>query len=251
MKAPFVTLTPEELMSISAEVRNKVREAVTPRRIQSESKVATHVLAEESTPDDSTDTNQATNQDMFSEENSITIPDPYETYLNNLCPGQIPEAYTVARESYALRSVLMEINKTDSVESVIDPGSQIIAMSEAVCHDLSLHYDPTIKVHMQSANGEVDQSLGLSRNVPCRLGTIVLFLQIHVIRNPAYDILIGRPFDVLTQSTVKNFANADQTITITDPNSDRVITIPTIARGPPRFRNVKTILKSDFRDSRS
>jgi hypothetical protein len=35
MKAPFVTLTPEELMSISAEVRNKVREAVTPRRIQS------------------------------------------------------------------------------------------------------------------------------------------------------------------------------------------------------------------------
>jgi hypothetical protein len=25
-------------------------------------------------------------------------------------------------------------------------------------------------------------------------------LQVHVVRNPAYDILLGRPFDVLTQA---------------------------------------------------
>jgi hypothetical protein len=51
---------------------------------------------------------------------------------------------------------------------------------------------------MQSANSDINQSLGLSRNVPCKFGDIVLYLQIHVICAPAYDMLLGRPFDVLT-----------------------------------------------------
>jgi hypothetical protein len=56
---------------------------------------------------------------------------------------------------------------------------------------LTLAYDPSIKLNMQSANGEVDQSLGLSRNVPCKINTITLYLQIHIIRSPAYNILLG------------------------------------------------------------
>ena len=81
--------------------------------------------------------------------------------------------------------------------------THFIAMSEEVCHDLGLIYDPSIRLNMQSANGDIDQSLGLSRNVPCRLGTVTLYLQVHVIRSAAYNILLGRPFDVLTESTVK------------------------------------------------
>ena len=89
---------------------------------------------------------------------------------------------------------------------------------------------------MQSANKSINQSLSLSHNVPCRIGNITLYLQMHVIRDPSYNILLGRPFDVLTESTIKNFANEDQTITITDPNSGRCATIPTMLRGPPRFQ---------------
>ena len=92
----------------------------------------------------------------------------------------------------------MDIDNCAGVECVIDPGSQIIAMSEDVCHDMGVLYDPTITLHMQLANGDVDKSLGLARNVPCRLGAVTLYLQIHIIRSPAYDILLGRPFDVLT-----------------------------------------------------
>jgi hypothetical protein len=104
--------------------------------------------------------------------------------------------------------------------------SQIIAMSEAVFHDISLAYDPSIKLNMQSANGKVDQSLSLSCNIPCKINTITLYLQIHIIQSPAYDILLGQPFDVLTESTVKNFPNEDQTITIVDPNAKCSIIIP-------------------------
>jgi hypothetical protein len=27
-------------------------------------------------------------------------------------------------------------------------------------------------------------------------------MQVHIIRDPAYDILLGRPFDVLTKSVI-------------------------------------------------
>jgi hypothetical protein len=93
-------------------------------------------------------------------------------------------------------------------------------------------YDPSSKLNMDSANGEVDQSFGLSCNVSCKINTITLYLQIHIIWSPAYDILLGRPFDVLTKSTVKNFPNEDQTITIINPNTKHSVTIPTLPQTP-------------------
>jgi hypothetical protein len=145
----------------------------------------------------------------------------------------------------------MLVDNQETIESIVDPGSQIIAMSEDIAHQLGIVYDPTIRLNLQSANGEIDQSLGLARNVPCNIsGTITLYLQIHIIRKPAYDILLGRPFDVLTESVVKNFANSDQTITIRDPNSGRRATIPTLPRGPARRTTVRgTARAPDFRTS--
>ena len=122
-------------------------------------------------------------------------------------------------------------------------------MSEEVCNALALHYDPTIRLHMMSANGGVDQSLGLARNVPFVVGDITVYLQVHILCNPAYDILLGRPFDVLTQSIVRNFADENQTITIIDPNTGRKATIPTIPQGSFRFadrRPKKNPAEQDF-----
>jgi len=86
---------------------------------------------------------------------------------------------------------------------------EIIAIAEEVCIDLGLIYDPTIILNMQSANGEVNKSLGLACNIPLRIGEITLYVQIHVIHSPTYDILLGQPFDILTESVVRNFANED------------------------------------------
>ncbi|OBZ73256.1 hypothetical protein A0H81_06725, partial [Grifola frondosa] len=84
----------------------------------------------------------------------MVVPDPYETVL------------TVAKESHALRSINGLVDNKEDVEGIIDPGSQIISMSE--------------------------ESLGLVRNVPFQVSDIVLYLQIHVIRQAAYDILLGQ-----------------------------------------------------------
>ena len=106
-------------------------------------------------------------------------------------------------------------------------------MADEVCNDLGLIYDPSIILNMQSANRAVDQSLGLACNVPLQVSEITLYVQIHIIRNLAYNILLGRPFDILTESIVHNYANEDQTLTICNPNSGLHATILTLPHGWP------------------
>jgi hypothetical protein len=96
---------------------------------------------------------------------------------------------------------------------------------------------------MQSANGGIDETLGLARNIPCDLGSIILYMQVHIVRDPAYNILLGRPFDILTESIVRNYRNEAQTITIRDPNSTRTATIPSIARSNRRRKPVREVFR--------
>ncbi|EED82574.1 predicted protein [Postia placenta Mad-698-R] len=225
MKSQFVTLTPEELLSIAPDVRTKYRDAVTPKRVSTEPVASAHIV--EIGADEVTAVNQLSCSGATLEPGATIVPDPYETYLKHIPHGEHPAEFTVARDSNAIRSIIALVDNKEQIECIVDPGSQIVAMSEEVCLGLNLLFDPTIQLNMQSANGEVDRSLGLIRNVTFRIGEIVLYLQAHVIRNTAYDILLGRPFDVLTQSVVKNFADENQTITILCPNTGETVTIPT------------------------
>ena len=61
---------------------------------------------------------------------SLVIPDPYQTYLKTLVPGAVPDTLVVTRESSALRSIFPLVDHQQQVKSIIDPGSQIVAMSE-------------------------------------------------------------------------------------------------------------------------
>jgi len=254
-----VTITYHELLSLSPEVRAQVRDAITSKRVAPKEVTQSNMLDEPSLteeelsylmPDEmpipfaeaieptsimALSTPSATRSTLPA--NAIIVEDPIEQYYRTLGKGEEPDPdiIQVAKESSALRSILPLVDNHLKVEAILDPGCQIVAMSEDVCHELALPYDPTIVLHMQSANGTVDPSLGLARNVPFLVGDLTLYMQVHVIRNPAYDILLGRPFDVLTESVVRNFRNEDQTITIHDPNSDRVVTLPTTSRGPPRI----------------
>jgi hypothetical protein len=284
MNSP-ITLTQRELLSLSPEVRNQVREATSNRRVARAGPPAVAPLA---APGEQNLLEIFSNIEVTDDENDCArreaarlaampaaysaavynstsassnpscnnaappsgatiIPDPYETYLRAEPEDRNGSCLTVARESSSLRTVLPLINHSLYVEAVIDPGSQVISMSEAVCHALGLSYDPRIKLRMQSANGEVDETLGLARNVPLLVGEITLYVQVHIIRKPAYDVLLGRPFDTLTESIVRNFGNEDQTLTIHDPNTGSTATIPTFARGThPRTARPSP----DFCDSR-
>jgi hypothetical protein len=87
MKTPIVTLTSEELLSLSPEVRTKWREQITSKWVQQEANNSTNIL----------------------NNSAIVIPDPYKTYINSLQPGDIPKPFVVAKESHSIHAVLMDL----------------------------------------------------------------------------------------------------------------------------------------------
>ncbi|KAF8220719.1 hypothetical protein L208DRAFT_1332202, partial [Tricholoma matsutake] len=141
MKIPIVTLTTEELLLLSPKVHMKWKEQLTPH----------HILNQ-----DGNNTGHLVNEEV------LMINDPYKTYISSLRIGDIPKPFITAKESHSIRSVMMNVNGKNPVESVVDPGSSIIAMSKEVCHELGLAYDPSIHIPLQSANGGIDKSLGLA-----------------------------------------------------------------------------------------
>ena len=106
----------------------------------------------------------------------VRVPPPNATIITNLLEMYLHEhlgdsnaanlKIVVAVESRALCIILLVVNSQDKVEAILDLGCQVVAMSEEICNALALHYDPTIWLHMMFANGAIDQSLGLARNVP-------------------------------------------------------------------------------------
>ncbi|KNZ81106.1 hypothetical protein J132_03097, partial [Termitomyces sp. J132] len=147
----------------------------------------------------------------------------------------------VAKDSQSLCTVMMMIDNKEEVECIHDSGSQIISMSAEIASDIGLSYDPNIVLNMQSANGTMDRLLGLARNVPCTIGNMTIYLQIHVLWSLTYDILLGHPFDVLTRSTVNTLSNVETTITITDPNTGQWRTIPTFPRSKSKTNNRQNV----------
>lgn len=248
MEAP-ITITQRELLSISPEVRSQVRDVTTTRRVSNNPAVTSQnaFQLEDEAYDEAIDADYSDavmalpccaphrrfKQPRELPSGAIVVPDPIERYYRSLPSGQSPdpERLIVAKESSAVRSIFAVVDNTNKRECILDPGCQIVAMSEDTCHELALAYDPAIRLNMQSANGTLDWSLGLARNVPFTIGSVTLYMQVHIIGSPAYDVLLGRPFDILTESIVRNFANEDQTITINDPNTGQRYTVPTFPRG--------------------
>ena len=249
-----ITITQRELLSLSLEVRNQVREVTSNQRIvrmeippvsvkQNLLDVFTHIEVTDDEDDQArreasrlaatpvtysavvlspmmkTLTPTLSNAEPLP--GAIIIKDPYEVYLRTALEDRGSDCLTVAKESSALCTILPLINHNQYIESVLNPGSQVITMSEAACHALAPIYNPRIHLRMQLANHEVDETLGLAHNLPILIGDIMLYIQFHIVQNPAYDVLLGRPFD----------SNEDQMITIHDQNSGRIATVPTFPRG--------------------
>lgn len=273
MKAQCVTLSPEQVMAVAPDVRYRVKEAVTPKRQfpskpdqpgasgttnlyrtdEDESQPFAHIEELDDTlPTDPDSLRTMALQDGNKSMRGVIIPDSFEQYLQNLPPDEIPRHFTVARDAFSLRSIQVRVNFIDNIDAVLDNGSSVISMSEAAAKHCLLSYDPTIFMTMESANGGLDRTLGLAKNVPCKISGISVFFQIHIVRSPAYDMLIGRPFDVLTRSTVQNFGDGTQNVTLYDPNSSQVCTVPTYPRRNPRFvipRNPKPSVSEELEEN--
>ena len=138
----------------------------------------------------------------------------------------------VGDDAHKLRSICAWVNQQGLVECVLDPGSSVVSVSKDTAHRLGISYDPTEGHAMVAANGGSYRTLGVARDVPVELaGNIMIFLQMHVVDVAPYDVLLGRPFDVLMACTVKNERSGRQEIEVICPNTGQTRTIPTYPRG--------------------
>lgn len=156
-----------------------------------------------------------------------------DPYLQLYQQGErdVQTATYTGKEAESLRTVWPKINGVEEVESILDSGSQIVSMAESIAMRTGVSWDPDVTIDMQSANKSVNRTLGLARNVPFTFGSITVYLQVHIIRNPAYTILMGRTFDSLTRSQLQNEHDGTATLRIEDPNSARKAVVPTFERG--------------------
>ncbi len=83
---------------------------------------------------------------------------------------------------------------------------------------------------MESANQGVNDTKGLLADLPLKIGNHTFFVQAQVVDDASYEMLLGRPFHTLTQASTRHFRNGDAHLTLVDPNTQAVITIPTHAR---------------------
>lgn len=234
-KSEFTTA---DVLAVSPDLRRQLRDKITPRRTDPEAggaRLGAFISELLGVSDDEALEGISEGEQVLSAAvDDRTAIEKVEDYYTSLLHS-LPDSITVAAESASLRAVTPIIDTLWEVEAVLDGGSQLVAMSETVWRKIGCALDNTITVKVQSANGQFDRSLGMCHNVPFAIAGITIYLQVHVIRGAAYDVLLGRPFTILTEGALKDFQDGDQLLTITDPNSAAVVTIPTHDRGEPHF----------------
>jgi len=84
---------------------------------------------------------------------------------------------------------------------------------------------------MESASNHVEKTLGMARNIAFLMGGLTIYLQVHILEILSYDVLLGRPFEVFTNSMLKNAEDGQVLLTITDLNTKHQVVMPTYERG--------------------
>jgi hypothetical protein len=235
-----VTFTTEEILRMAPELREELKKIISKKRVPTEEikevKCVEKLVYEEEEVEYLSNFSQATVQVLTQAcgkmpKGALVVSDPVVQYLEELAEGEAPKKIVVAMESNALRALHPLINGNGIEEALLDGGSQIVSMAKDVAVRLKIPWNPEIVIHMQSANRQLEKTLGLARNVPFLFGEITVYLQVHIISNPAYKVLLGRPFDSVCESEIKNRRDGDQLVTITDPNTNQRCTLPTYIRG--------------------
>lgn len=206
-----ITLTTRELLAVAPEIRRQLKELVSTKRIPSTFNVA--VSEEDLGLQDSPGDTQ--------------IVETFLEMMRNAPPA--PEGIVAATHMEDLKVVDVEIEGV-RIEAILDEGCQIITMRKDVWEKTGLPLKSDHNLTMESANTSTDATLGLLHNVPMILGGIRYIVQIQVTENGSYEMLLGRPFHTHAEILTKHFQNGDAHITIKDPVSSEVVTIPTRSR---------------------
>jgi hypothetical protein len=103
-------------------------------------------------------------------------------------------------------------------------------MNSMIWEKLGNNLQVECALKMEAANSTITEMHGCLHNIRFTFDEINIYLQVQVMPNTPYNILLGHPFYTLTECITKDFANRDQHLTVTDPNTRQCVMIPTKER---------------------
>ena len=164
--------------------------------------------------------------------NSAFIETVEEEEIPSTLMANVPaDKIIVAKHTEELRVIDIEIQGV-KVVATVDDGSQIIAIRQDIWEKIGLpiRSESDMVMVMESANKTKNETMGLLQDLKITLGGYNFYLQVQVVKDAPYEMLLGRPFFTLTQATHKHFDNGESRLTLIYPNTQDQITFPTKAR---------------------
>jgi hypothetical protein len=232
-----ISIPLRNLAGVSNAVQKEIRKQVTKTKLPTGSEKQVNLLVEETEESlIKVETLPSEPYEAITEgsdeipEGHIVAADPVMQYLLENKDSN-PNDLIVAKPSETLRAIYTFINRVGQEECLLDDGSMIVSMAKEVAVQLGLNWDPDIQINMESASNHVEKTLGLARNVCFSVGGLSFYLQVHVLENPPYRVLLGRPFSSLSSSTVITKPDGASEIHLTDPNTKKTAVVPTYERG--------------------
>ena len=84
---------------------------------------------------------------------------------------------------------------------------------------------------MVAADHSRSSTLGTLENVLLKFGDVKLYIQVQVVEDAPFDILLGQPFFAVAGAQMSHSTSGEQLITLKDPNSGSVVTLATKGKG--------------------
>ena len=202
-----MTISVREAMAVSYEVRTAVKNMATAKRVPTGAVAAN--LAE-------------THQNQWADHTRANTNPPSHPVCSAFVPLRVIDA-TFAGDVKA--------------ECILDSGSQFIAMRRDVWEKTGLSLNPDTAAMVEATNSSKSSTLGAIPNVSMTIGDLELAVYVHIVEEAPFEVLLGRPFFVLTKCETKDTEDGGQVLRLTDPWEGRSALVPT--RDRVRTRNAE------------
>ena len=190
-----MTISTREFLATSVDARKQLKDLVTAK------KVSSNLLEEE----------------------------PVDSYLSSFgVPSSPPLSLDVykfaatsptAAASLPLRTITLKFGDRVEAECILDGGAQIIVMRKDIWEQLGTPITANKASAMESANAGTTYTLGLVENQLVTMGTFSFYLQIQIVEDAPFEVLLGRPFfDVLNCVEISRSGGSHQ-IEVRDPET--------------------------------
>jgi hypothetical protein len=203
LDSPLQNMTGRQLLGASYAARRELAARITPRKT-------------------TTDTGNAATS-LYS-----SGPPPSTSFRCAEC-GEFHD-HVAAHQLQKLRVLRPLISNQVEAECVIDSGSEGVMMRKDIwaATGLPLHVDDAISI--TAANSTTTRTLGGLRNVLFNIGGMEIYLQVQVIDEAPWEVLLGRSFFTHTACETKDSPDGSSLLTLTHPETGARVQVPTLER---------------------